>query len=133
MKEIIVAAAPGLIELFGVVLAALLGWAANTARKRWGIEIEAKHREALHSALMTGAQLALKHELTGRTAIDLVLRYIASSVPGAIEGLKATPEVLTDLAKAKLEQAANQKVKEVTDGAIDKLADALKRAGAIPA
>ena len=133
MKEIIVAAAPGLIELFGVALAALLGWAANTARKRWGIEIEAKHREALHSALMTGAQLALKHELTGRTAIELVLRYISSSVPGAIESLKATPEVLTDLAKAKLEQAANEKVKQVTDGAIDKLAEALKRAGAIPA
>ena len=35
------------------------------ARARWGIEIEARHREALHSALMTGVRHALARGAAG--------------------------------------------------------------------
>ena len=129
MQSIITAASPHILELLGVLLTGIIGWAAAAARKKWGIEIEARYREALHSALLTGAQLAMKHELTGKAAIDLVLRYIKQSVPDAIGGLKPTPEVLTDLAKAKLEQVAQAKVKEATGAAVDALSDALRKAG----
>lgn len=129
MQSIITAASPHILELLGVLLTGIIGWAAAAARRKWGIEIEARYREALHSALMTGAQLAMKHELTGKAAIDLVLRYIQQSVPDAIGSLKPSPDVLTDLAKAKIEQVAQAKVKEATGAAVDALSDALRKAG----
>lgn len=129
MQSIITAASPHILELLGVLLTGIIGWAAAAARRKWGIEIEARYREALHSALMTGAQLAMKHELTGKAAINLVLRYIKQSVPDAIGNLKPSPDVLTDLAKAKIEQVAQAKVKEATGAAVDALNDALRKAG----
>ena len=124
------AAAPGVIELIGLALTGIIGWAAAKARAKWGVDIEARHREALQSALLNGARLALDRQLTGKAAIDLVLTFIRASVPDAIGNLKATPEVLTDLARAKLEQAAAEKARDVTGAAVDKLAEALRRAGA---
>lgn len=125
----IAAASPGIIDLIGLALTGIIGWAAAAARRKWGIEIEARYREALHSALMTGAQLAMKNELTGKAAIDLVLRYIKQSVPDAIGSLKPSPDVLTDLAKAKIEQVAQAKAKEAAGAAVDALSDALRKAG----
>ena len=129
LDTFIAAASPGIIELIGLALTGIIGWAAAAARKKWGIEIEARYREALHSALLTGAQLAMKHELTGKAAIDLILRYIKQSVPDAIGSLNPSTEVLTDLAKAKLEQVAQAKVKEATGAAVDALTGALRKAG----
>lgn len=130
MQTIITAAAPHILELLGLVLTGIIGWAAAAARRKWGIDIEASHREAMHWALYTAAQLAIKHELTGKAAVDLVLEYARRSVPDAIGNLKPTADVLTDLAKAKLEQVAAEKVKEAAGGAVDQLAEALRRAGA---
>ena len=130
MQSIITAASPHIIELLGVLLTGIIGWAAAKARAKWGVDIEARHREALQSALLNGARLALDRQLTGKAAIDLVLTFIRASVPDAIGNLKATPEVLTDLARAKLEQAAAEKARDVTGAAVDKLAEALRRAGA---
>lgn len=128
MQTIINAAAPHLLDLLGLVLTGIIGWAATAARQKWGIEIEARHREALQSALLTGARLALTHQLTGKAAIDLVLSYIRASVPDAIGNLKPSAEVLTDLAKAKLEQAAAEKAKDVAGGAVDALTAAIEKA-----
>ena len=128
LSDFATAAAPGVVELIGLALTGIIGWAATRARAKWGIEIEARHREALQSALLNGARLALDRQLTGRAAIDLVLTFIRSSVPDAIGNLKASPEVLTDLARAKLEQAAAEKARDVTGAAVDKLADALRKA-----
>ncbi len=111
------AAAPHLLELIGLAITAIIGWGVRQASKRWGIEVEAKHREALHWALFTGAQLALERRLTGKAALDLILAYARRSVPDAIINLQPAPEVLTDLAKAKLEQVAAEKVKEAAGGA----------------
>lgn len=122
---------PMLLEIISLIIVAVVAWVGKTAKKKWGIDIEARHREALHWALYTGAQLALKQQLTGRAAVELVLRYIQSSVPDSIIDLRATPEVLNDLAKAKLEQVAAERVKEISGEAVDKLAEALKRAGAL--
>ncbi|WP_353429173.1 hypothetical protein [Paracoccus denitrificans] len=130
MQTIINAAAPHLLELIGLAITAIIGWGVRQASKRWGIEIQASHREALHWALYTAAQLAIKHELTGKAAVDLVLEYARRSVPDAIGNLKPSAEVLTDLALAKLEQVAAEKAKDAATGAVDQLAEALRRAGA---
>ncbi|ABL68496.1 hypothetical protein [Paracoccus denitrificans] len=130
MQTIINAAAPHLLELIGLAITAIIGWGVRQASKRWGIEIQASHREALHWALYTAAQLAIKHELTGKAAVDLVLEYARRSVPDAIGNLKPSAEVLTDLARAKLEQVAAEKAKDAATGAVDQLTEALRRAGA---
>ena len=93
---------PHFLEIFGAILTVLIGWAADTARRRWGIEIEARHREALHSALMTGARMAIQRGMTGAGAAELAVGYAQSSVPGAIRALQPAPEVLSNLARAKL-------------------------------
>ncbi|AZV00414.1 hypothetical protein pthi1_p49 [Paracoccus phage vB_PthS_Pthi1] len=131
MQSIINAAAPHLLELLGLAITGVIGWAAAAARRKWGIDIEASHREALHWALYTAAQLAIKHELTGKAAVDLVLEYARRSVPDAIGNLKPSAEVLTDLARAKLEEVAAEKVKGATGDAVDRLADALRRAAGV--
>lgn len=124
--DILEAARPGLLELFGAAITLLIGWAAAKARQKWGIDIEARHREALHSALMNAARLALANQLTGDKAVSMILDYARQSVPDAIGSLRPSIGVLDDLARAKLEQAIGEK----TGPAVDALAGALKRAGA---
>ncbi|WP_193668097.1 hypothetical protein [Paracoccus kondratievae] len=104
MQQIIASAAPHLLELVSLAITAIIGWAAAAVRRKWGVEIEARHREALHWALTTAAQLAVKNQLTGKSAVDLMLEYVRRSVPDAIGSLRPSAEVLTDLAQAKLEQ-----------------------------
>lgn len=111
MQDIIDAASPHLLEIAGLVLTALIGWAANTARRKWGVDIDAKHREALHSALMTGARLAASRQLTAAAAVDLILGYVKTSVPGAVGKLNPPQSVLENLAKAKLQEIAERAAK----------------------
>ena len=121
--------APYLPTLMDLVLIPFIVALCVRGLKMLGLDMEAKHREALHSALTSGAQLALKHELTGKAAIDLILRYVVSSVPDAIKGLGASHEVMTDLAKAKIEQVAQAKAKEAAGAAVDALTGALRKVG----
>lgn len=111
-------------EIISILLASMLGWAANTARKKWGIDIEAKHRAALHSAIMTGARLALQRGLTGQEAINQILQHVQISVPDAVIGLDARTEVLGNLAKSKMQEIAKE-------AGPDQLAEALTRAGTV--
>lgn len=108
LETLINAATPSVMDLIGVALTFIIGLAATTARQRWGLEIEEKHRDALHWALYTASQLALERRLTGTAAIDLIKDYVQRSVPDAISYLKPAPQVLTDLAQAKLADAARE-------------------------
>lgn len=92
---------PLILQLIGGGLGILLMWAANTARTRWGIEIEARHREALHSALMSGIQSALQRGITGSEAVQAAVWHAANSVPDALLALKPGAGVLTSIAEAK--------------------------------
>ncbi|WP_444452581.1 hypothetical protein ACTTAI_16395 [Rhodobacter capsulatus] len=93
------------LPIVATIVTAIIGWAAAQARARWGIEIEAKQREALHQALMTGAQLAVTR-LGARatpTALEVsAIEYAQRSVPGAIAALKPRASTLHDLAAAKI-------------------------------
>lgn len=104
--EISGAILPGLVTLFGTVLTILIGKAASVAQERWGIEVDAGHREALHAALMSGIQAALLRGLTGGAAVEAAVSHAQSSVPGAIAKLAPSPGVLTSIAQAKLREAA---------------------------
>ncbi|MFG6082312.1 hypothetical protein ACEUZ9_002957 [Paracoccus litorisediminis] len=123
--------APSSVELIGAVLTACIGWLVLMLRQRFGIEIEARHREALHWALYSAAQLAIAQKLTGPAAINLIKGYVIRSVPDAMARLNPSSQVLSDLAKAKLEQVAAEKGVDRSDAAVDKLAEALKRAVAV--
>ena len=69
IDALLAALAPHLLELIAALATAIIGWLAAQAKARWGLEIEARHREALHSALMTGVRHALSEGVQGRTAI----------------------------------------------------------------
>lgn len=104
LTALIAAAKPHLMELLGVILTLALTAAADAARRAWGITIEAKHREALHSAILSGVSAAIDRGLSGPAAVDLAIAYAEASSPGAIRKLKPQKGVLGNLARAKLRQ-----------------------------
>lgn len=96
---------PYLIDILAIVLMAALTWASAWAKRKFNIDIEAKYRDGLHSALMTGARLAASRQLTGQAAIALIVDYVRKSVPDALASLKPSSGTLQDLAEAKLAEA----------------------------
>ncbi len=106
MREFLLAfyweAMPVLLQLIGAALGAALLWLSRVAKERWGIEVEARHREALHSALFSGVRAALARGLNGQAAIEAAVAYAARSVPDALAKLGPSSEVLSDLASSKL-------------------------------
>lgn len=103
LQAILSALAPHLLELVGVIVTLLLGIMTREAKRRWGIEIEAKHREALHLALMTGARVALMKDetLSAQDVASAAVAYAKRSVPDAMNALKPRADVLVDLATAR--------------------------------
>ena len=95
---------PVLLEIISTILAAVLVWLANTARVRFGIEIEARHREALHSAIMSGVRAALSRGLRGQDLVDAVMNHVARSTPDAIARLKPASGVLENIIEGKLRE-----------------------------
>ena len=104
MEQFLIASQPYALEIVGLGLSAVISWTAVRLTKKTGLEIEQHHRDALHTALMTAARLALAKQLTGAAAIELALDYAKRSVPDAIRKLNPPQAVIENLAKAKLEQ-----------------------------
>lgn len=94
---------PTVLQVIGAILGVLLMRAANTARTRWGIEIEARHREALQSALMTGITAALSRGLSGKAAVAAAIEHAAKAgAPDAIEFFGLDLDDLERIAESKL-------------------------------
>lgn len=92
-------------------IAAIIGWVALRIHKWTGVTLEARHREALHSAAVTGANLALSRLGVRASAVTAEVRsaaiaetysWITRSVPDALVYLGVTPEKTRDIAEAKL-------------------------------
>ncbi|MFH5773619.1 hypothetical protein ACHFJ0_05155 [Paracoccus sp. NGMCC 1.201697] len=123
MSILLQALTPVILEVTATVATVAITAASGYAMRKWGIEIQEKHRNALHSALMSGIEAALGRGFTGDAAVADAIEHARRSVPDALKNLKPAADVLTNLAKAKLEQAT-----KVPAG--DALAAALKQAGA---
>ena len=123
MEQILETATPLLLELLAIVLMAALTWAAAWAKRKFGIDIEAKYRDDLHSALMTGARLAASRQLTGAAAVQLVLDYTRKSVPDALKNLAPPQSVLKELAEAKMQKVVTEAAGDIAGA----LAQSLKR------
>ncbi len=86
-----------ILPALGLVITALLTWAANELHKRTGIEIEAKHRAALQSALMNGILFALQKSgwVSGQPITPTIMAtarsYVESSVPDALRKFDIDP------------------------------------------
>lgn len=98
--------APHILEVVGVIVAAIIARAAAYAGAKWRLDIEQKAQDDLHRALMTGARMAIDRTLTKASAADLAIGYARASVPGAIRKLKPPQEVLVNLARAKVAEAS---------------------------
>lgn len=97
---------PALIDIVGVLIGAAILYVSNMIRQKTGLEIEARHREALHSALMSGVQAGLR---AGPTAardvlIERAVAYAQASVPDAIRKLGPRDFILRQLAESKVNE-----------------------------
>lgn len=73
---------PLLVDIATVVIAAAIAFAAQRFQSWTGIQVEARHREALQSALANGARVAIE----GGSVADITraVAYVQKSVPDAL-------------------------------------------------
>lgn len=96
---------PVLSALATALIPILVAYLADRVRRWTGIEIEARHREALQSALANGARVAIE-----KGSLQHGVDYVMQSVPDAIEalavdGVSHIEDLLTPhMAKAKKHQ-----------------------------
>ncbi|MGC9449727.1 hypothetical protein [Cereibacter johrii] len=107
-SDLLTALMPGLVDLAGVALTALIGFATVRFQRWTGIQIEARHREALHSAIMTAARVAVARGLTREVAAEFVSSYARASVPEAMKRLSPSAETLDALVRSKLLEVAGR-------------------------
>ena len=102
---------PYIQTVLSIVVTAIIGWAANRFSAATGIKIEATHRAALHSAVISGVNAGLVKfdTATAGATIDVkseivkdAVEWAQTSVPDAIKYLGATPDAIATLASAKL-------------------------------
>lgn len=96
---------PTILQIISAILGVLLISITGVAKQRWGIEVEARHREALHSAIMSGIRAALSKGGDGPDIVEAAIAHARASVPDAISALSPAPGVLASIAEAKLREA----------------------------
>lgn len=102
---------PYIVETVSILIAALVGWVVNLIRRRTGLEIEAKHRDALQTALTNAAGLVIAKAGDLASALQLDTRnaalnegiaYVLKSAPDALAFFGITRESLKEKLEAKL-------------------------------
>lgn len=104
-------AQPYLVTIAGVIAAAIVGWIAELVRRKFNLDIEARHREALQTALTNGAGLLIARggdALAGKK-IDVknpvaaaAINYVLAGAPDAIKYFGLTPDAVGEKLAAKL-------------------------------
>ena len=133
IDHITTALQPVIVETLLTLILAAIAWMMRRLPERMRIDIEEKHRLALHSALETGVgyafdalEAALRTNPTvaaGDAAIGTVLDYVQRSVPDAIKRLGPSQAMLQAMARAKINEA-------LARAGLDPLTSALQAAGA---
>lgn len=102
---------PYVRELVGVIVAALLGWVAMTVKAKFGIDIEARHREAIETFLVNqaGALIAKAGDPLKALTFDARSQTIAAlanealaRIPDAVAYFGLSPDNLAERIKAKV-------------------------------
>lgn len=102
---------PYIVELVSVAVTALLAWVSTMATRLMGVQLDAKAREALHSAAMTGVNAAISKlgVMASGFTIDVkqqiiveAIRWVEKSVPDALKRLKVGPEEIAKIVASKL-------------------------------
>ena len=124
---------PVIVETLATLVLAAIAWLMRKLPEQMRMQIEEKHRLALHSALETGVgyafdalEAALRTNPTvaaGDAAIGTVLDYVQRSVPDAIKRLGPSQSMLQAMARAKINEA-------LARAGLDPLTSALQAAGA---
>ena len=94
-----------LMGAFVILITAIVGYVANLIRQKTGIDIEARHREALQTALANGAGLILSKATTALAdkTIDVrspqirdAINYVSEAAPDAIKYFGIAPDQLAE-------------------------------------
>lgn len=106
---------PYLLAVVSVTATAIVGWLAELLRRKFNLDIDAAHREALQTALTNGAGLLIgkagsaaagrKFDLKSAALAEAV-NYVVQAVPDAIRHFGITPEAVAEKLQAKLPQVA---------------------------
>jgi hypothetical protein len=103
--------APYVFMLVSAVVVGLLTWITNLVKQWTGIQIQAKHREAIHSAAMTGVAAGLARARVKASEVTFDVKSVVikeavdwayKSVPDALKALGVGPDKLAELAASKL-------------------------------
>ena len=110
MADLLNEVMPFLMELLALILTAVLVLASRQITAWTGVQIEAKHRDALHEAIMSGVESAMHHgfEVGAGTFKAHVLAHIRESVPDAMEALNPLPDVLERIIERKAREALSR-------------------------
>lgn len=104
-------------------------WFFRFLPSKWRLEVEARHREALHKAINTGVGLALDtiqlHPAvaTADLTVTQVVNYVKRSVPDALKKLGPSEAQLVDMARSKIQERVDAVIGR------DRLSEALVSAG----
>lgn len=109
-------AQPYLVAVVSVLATAIVGWLAELLRRKFNLDIDAAHCDALQTALMNGAGLLIgkagsalagkKLDLKSAVLAEAV-NYVLQAVPDAIRHFGITPEAVAEKLQAKLPQVSN--------------------------
>ncbi len=119
--------APYLFTAVSAAVVAILGWLADMFRRWTGIQIEARHREALHSAAMTGVAAAFSKVGQRADTITLDVRtalvkegveWMLKSVPDALKYFNLSPQTVATLVEAKLNLLLEAKAQPAAPAAV---------------
>lgn len=108
----------GVLSVLSAIVGYVLLRVEGYVKAKTGIEIEARHREALHRALDTGARAAVS-KITGnwdaadeaairKELSDQIKAYIRGSVPDALKTLKPSEDVKNELIESAVQKAINE-------------------------
>lgn len=102
---------PYVVELVGVLAAAIVAWLASIVRSKFNLDIEQRHRDALQTAIKNAAGLVLARIENKASAASITIsnpllaagaKYALDAVPDAIKFFGLSPEAVAEKVKAQL-------------------------------
>ena len=110
-NQLIEALTPAIVAFITALLGYVLVAAEVRLKRITGLQIEEKHRLALHSALESGVEIAFAR-IAGKLSPEamrfeltrIVMDYVNLSVPDALKALAPSETLLRELALSKIER-----------------------------